>query len=281
MKWQRLGAVAPAALAPARQELHWAMQVLAAAGETRLPHRPDTSHTAAVWLAERGALAGFALEGGERLALRFGDLSLLRLDGAGEIRAAQLLAGLGLDDACDWAAQALSGHGGALRRPSYEMPPHPIADGGRFSAANGALAELGRWFANFHLALSQLAAERPESTPVLCWPHHFDIATLLEVKRDPANPAGAAAQTIGLGLSPGDVHLAEPYVYVNHWPERSFAPAQPLPAGEWRSEGWRGAQLQGAELVAAGSARAQQALLARFFDCAIAANRAALQSPAP
>lgn len=277
MKWQRLGAVAPTALTPAREELHWATQVLAAAGETHLPHRPDTSHTAAVWLAEHGALAGFALEGGSRLALRFGDLSLLLLDGAGEIRAAQPLAGLRLDDACGWAAQALSGHGarGALRRPDYEMPPHPIAEGGRFTAANGALAELGRWFANFHLALSDLAAGRPESTPVLCWPHHFDMATLLELERD---AAGAATQTIGLGLSPGDVHLSEPYVYVNHWPEQSFAPAQPLSAGEWRSEGWRGAQLRAADLVAAGSARAQQALLARFFDAAIAANRAALRS---
>ena len=280
MAWQRLGAVAPTALIPAREELHWATQVLAAAGETHLPHRPDTSHTAAVWLAEHGALAGFALQGVGRLALRFGDLSLLLLDGAGEIRAAQPLAGLTLAEACDWAAQAFSGHGGpggALRRPDYEMPPHPIAEGGRFTAANGALAELGRWFANFALALSELEASRPEATPVLCWPHHFDIATLLEL----GGAAGAATQTIGLGLSPGDVHLPEPYVYVNHWPEQSFAPAQPLPAGEWRSEGWRGAQLRAAELVAAGSARAQQALLARFFDSAIAANRAALQSSAP
>lgn len=275
MKWQRLGAVAPTALTPAREELHWATQVLAAAGETHLPHRPDTSHTAAVWLAEHGALAGFALEGGSRLALRFGDLSLLLLDGVGELRAAQPLAGLSLADACGWAAQALSGHGGALQRPDYDMPPHPIAEGGRFTAANGALAELGHWFANFHLALSELAAGRPESTPVLCWPHHFDIATLLELQRD---EAGAATHTIGLGLSPGDVHLSEPYVYVNHWPEQNFAPAQPLSAGEWRREGWRGAQLRGAELVAAGSARAQQALLARFFDAAIAANRAALRS---
>ena len=56
MEWQRLGAVAPAHLGAARVQAHWGAQVLAAAGETLLPHVPDTSHTAMTWDPAREAL---------------------------------------------------------------------------------------------------------------------------------------------------------------------------------------------------------------------------------
>ena len=44
-----LGAVAPAQLARARDNAHWAAQLVAAIGETHLDALPDTSHTAMTW----------------------------------------------------------------------------------------------------------------------------------------------------------------------------------------------------------------------------------------
>ena len=63
MPWHRLGAIAPTDLVPARQHAHFAAQVIAAAGETFLPHVPDTSHTAMVWDPAHAALAGRELPG--------------------------------------------------------------------------------------------------------------------------------------------------------------------------------------------------------------------------
>jgi hypothetical protein len=46
MSWQALGAIEPAALSESRCQAHQAVQIIAAAGETLLPHSADTSHTA-------------------------------------------------------------------------------------------------------------------------------------------------------------------------------------------------------------------------------------------
>ena len=45
----------------------------------------------------------------------------------------------------------------------------------------------------------------PGSDPVL-WPEHFDV--------------GIAADDVNYGVSPGDVHFAEPYAYVGPWQPR-------------------------------------------------------------
>jgi hypothetical protein len=77
---------------------------------------------------------------------------------------------------------------------------------------------------------------------VRCWPHHFDIATLLP---GPAAGGGAQQRTIGVGLSPGDASYGEPYWYVTPWPYPP--PPEQLPAlpggGAWHRRGWFGAVL--------------------------------------
>jgi hypothetical protein len=269
--WQRLGAVSPAELGEARAQAHWAAQVVAAAGETFAPHLPDTSHTAMHWDAALAALVGQPL-GGARLALRPADLSLLALpDGSGPL-AELALPGRSLEEALGWAADALARGRGRrpLVPPGYELPPHPIGRGGRFERAAG-LGELALWYADADAALRRLARETPGAGDVLCWPHHFDIASLLTLDTD---AAGEALATVGVGLSPGDEFVSEPYWYVNHGPETERAELPALAAGEWVREGWTGAVLRGGALVAAGGAGAQQALLEAFLASAVPASRA-------
>ena len=67
-----------------------------------------------------------------------------------------------------------------------------------------------------------MAEERADGSPVRCWPHHFDIATLLTI---------APGQTIGVGLEPGDGYYDEPYWYVNQYPAPSATPGNQLEGG--------------------------------------------------
>jgi hypothetical protein len=70
MSWQALGAIEPAALSESRCQAHQAVQIIAAAGETLLPHSADTSHTALTWSETLGGLAGHPIPGaGGLLAL--------------------------------------------------------------------------------------------------------------------------------------------------------------------------------------------------------------------
>lgn len=42
---------------------------------------------------------------------------------------------------------------------------------------------MGRWFGNAHGVLTAVAGRNPDAPRVRCWPHHFDIATLIAACR--------------------------------------------------------------------------------------------------
>lgn len=277
MAWQRLGELAPAQLSSARVQAHWAAQVLAASGETWLEHTPDTSHTAMTWDVAHAALVGRELPGAApcRIALRVADLTLLLLARDGSALAQQALPGRTLRDAYGWTAAAVKAHtrgalDHALVHPGYELDPHPLAQNGRFERDAG-LPELARWYANAASALGRFERETPDAGELLCWPHHFDIASLVVLEMD---RGGDAVRTVGVGLSPGDGFIAEPYWYVNHDPETTRRELPPLAEGEWFREGWTGAVLRGSALVAAGDASAQEGRLRAYLASAVPASRA-------
>jgi hypothetical protein len=253
MPWQPLGAVPPRELVPARLVLHWAAQLVAAASAALLPPRADDSHTSLTWDDTRRAFKGQPI--GERtVALWIVDL-VLSVDGR-ELR----LGGVTRGDALAWLGATL-GHGGAIPPYPHLPPAHPVGGDAPFPAADAGHTELARWYGNAALLLAPIAA-RAEASPLRVWPHHLDIATLLDF---------GGGRTLGVGLSPGDASYPEPYFYVTPWshppnpddrPEKGSAPS--LAAGHWHTEGWFGAVLLGSEVSG-------RDLAAAFVDQAIAA----------
>jgi len=277
MGWHLLGQVAPRDLRGAREQAHWAAQVIAATGETFCAHEADTSHTSMGWDTALAGLVGRALPGEAacRIGLRVPDLALCLLGSDGVPRAELPLAGRTLPEAYRWISEAIRAatHGALdkpLIHPGFELPEHALAHGGRFAREPG-LAELARWFGNADGALRRLAQQTRGAGPVLCWPHHFDIASLIGIE---TGQDGRAARTVGAGLSPGDASIDEPYLYVNHSPATSRRALPPLAAGEWIRERWVGAALRGGQIVAAGDAAAQEGLLRAFLASAVQTSRA-------
>jgi hypothetical protein len=232
-------------LTEARLVVHWAGQIASAAGNSRIAARDDSSHTNLGWDHDHQALVTHDLQDdGLRAGLRAASLELLIIRGA-EIIARQALEGLTLARGLEWLAAGLdtaSDSKVALARPSHEMPTHPLADGAVFPAASAAHGAVAEWF---HLAdhlLGDVARHNHDRAPApRCWPHHFDIATLITVTahEDPEHAA-----SVGVGMTPGDGTYSAPYFYVTPWP---YPPAEDLPAlsvGQWHTKGWVGAVLQ-------------------------------------
>src|SRR5262249_42155357 len=92
------------------------------------------------------------------------------------------------------------------RMPPYELTAHAVTQGAAYSVADvaDALRELSTWFANADLSLvriqRQMVGRKLAASDVRCWPHHFDLATLVSF---PARDADAIGY-VGVGLSPGD-----------------------------------------------------------------------------
>lgn len=248
--YESLGAVAPQDLRAARLEAHHAAQAVAAAADACLDRRDDDSQSNLGWDSKRRALVTHDLGAGLRAGLRL-DLLVLEVSSPSHGDDIYALEGRTLDDAIAWMQAALARHTVSSRTISlrdYDLPSHPVReDDAAFEAPESSLAELGRWYANAAAQLAAIASDEPRASAVRCWPHHFDIATLVTVDadRDPEE-----ARSVGVGMSPGDGTYDEPYFYVNPWPRPEVDALPDLEHGfRWHTEGWVGAVLRGSDLA--------------------------------
>src|SRR5207247_497257 len=121
-----------------------------------------------------------------------------------------------------------------------------------------AFEELAGWYGNAAVVLETLRAATPTASEVRCWPHHFDLATLITV---------APGQSVGVGMEPGDQYYAEPYFYVNMHPAPDARALPPLHGhGTWHTHEWIGAVLPASRLAASG----QRSQIERFTGSAVA-----------
>lgn len=278
--WDEAVAFAPESLVDTTLELHWAAQLIASAGQTFAEPRDDDSHRAMSWSQELGAFVGADFAGPYpfRLALRPADLALVLLDRADGVLSVFELPGHSRDEAYEWLAVGMATYrGGALpviERPEYDMPEHPVGGTARFSKDRAEeLAALSALYSSAASTLTRLFEDLDEASEVRCWPHHFDIATLLTLE-DARN--AEEGRTIGVGLAPMGGGYETWYLYVTPWPypERGDLPDLGTD-GHWHCEGWTGAVLEGAEVMAFAPAE-RAARIQRFFEDATAAARRAL-----
>jgi hypothetical protein len=277
--WETLGAVDPRELTDARLQLHWAAQAAAGVGKQLVPHQPDYGEQSFQWLAGPRVLAQGVVEGKFRSAVRPYPAALLLLDRDGSILAELPLEGRTLAAAYEWVkieVERLLGRPfeKPLERPGEDFPAHPVGSGATFATSGPGFAELGRYYADADRVLRAVAGRNPEASPVRCWPHHFDLATLilLDEGADPEK-----ARSIGVGLSPGDSGIPEPYLYVLPWPAPATTGLPNLAGGRWQTEGWVGAVLEASDFAGAGSNGSQARRVEAFLESAVAGSRRLLE----
>jgi hypothetical protein len=246
--WRPLDPQRGTDLVDTRLQFHHAAQLATALGISYLPAQPDDSHTNLEWIGAIDALASNpAGAPAIRLAARPPSLAILVLDSNANVLATYLLDGRTIDDAARWirgqlAEYGLDGTRYTLKR-HYEIPSHPVDSGAAFRATTPVLfEELASWYSNAAAALEQIASATPNASPVRCWPHHFDIATLIDV---------VPGKTVGVGMEPGDDYWPEPYFYASMNPRPDTD--APLPElggnGSWHTRDWIGAVLPASRLA--------------------------------
>lgn len=278
--WQPLTRPRASELEDTRKQLHWAAQIVSALGTTLAEPRSDHSHTNLEWSQAHCGLLSQAqvAQPDLRALLRFPDVTLELLQGEvdGERTLLSIpLAGRRFAEVFTELEQAVGEALGRsdfqLHRPQHALPAHRVDPDGEGQPFGGwkahALVELTRWFANGDRALRELAAQDPRATPVRCWPHNFDIATLLVLERDPDSQV---VRSIGVGMKPGDGSYADAYWYVIPSPH---AAAPELPkldgGGIWHRDDWIGAVLTSTALR-----EPQATRFAAFMQSALAACEA-------
>ena len=234
--WRPLRGVDPARLAAAREQAHHAVQWLARAARAYSPPRPDDSHTNLGWDDQFGGFIAHPLPDGTRLGLRIADLTLALLGPSDTtLQDTFALDGRHDADACTWlGARASARHldPKALDAALPYMLKARANDAYAATALAEPLGELATWFSNANAALgairTDIAARGIAPPPVCCWPHHFDLDTLVTV---------APGHTTGIGFEPGDDYYDEPYFYVSIYPAPDAMTLPALPAiGHWHTK---------------------------------------------
>lgn len=218
------------AIADARRLAHHLVQPLAAIGTALVPPEPDDGHTTLQW---QGAFATWGTSLGT-----FGlDLETLDIVHNEERFSA---VGMTLDEF--WGVYQAHVKDVQLIPRNYgePLPAHPVMDGATIPEPGDGLRALAAIYAFAFHALGALEIAEPHSR-VRCWPHHFDVATLIALDDDAHQEH---ARSINVGMSPGDGSIARPYFYVTPWPP----PDKSLPAldggGRWHREGFTAAVLE-------------------------------------
>lgn len=266
-------------VAGAKDELHWAAQLIAAFGDAHVERRDDDSQSNfEVQVREEPARLRFvgrasATSPHYRAALEpvTGRL-VLEEGGGGTERASLSLAGHTLEEGLDWLATVLARETEkgkvALVLRDYDMPAHPVASGAPLELAREeGLLEIARWFGLARSVLGQTVAGRHEATAIACWPHHFDLATLLTLQQ---GQAVIGASSVGVGFLLGDSHYKEPYFYVNCWPAPEAPPEEVLASeGHWHLEGFFAAVLPASRILKVSGGEAQRQRVEAFISSAL------------
>jgi len=271
--WRPVGGIDPAAMSAARLQAHLALQWLARAARAYIPCRPDDHHTNLGWDDALDGLVTHPLPDGARLGLRVADLTLVLVDSSGR-KDIFALDGRRDADAYDWLGRHARARGFDAQALDaalpYEVPAFAGGDVYTAAALGEPLAELAIWFSNANGTLAAIrqwvAAQHIDAPPVRCWPHHFDLDTLVTL---------APGRTTGIGFEPGDEHYDEPYFYVSLHPAPDLATLPPLPAvAHWHTKHFTAAIAPAHRILAVND---QGAEVAAFLHAAVEAAIAALR----
>src|SRR3954468_4129318 len=186
--WSTLGGKSPTALVKARTIAHHAVQWPTKAARANLEATPDDSHSSLLWDSRRGALFSRPLPAGDaavRVGLRLSGLALMVMRNDLVLDTYELagrrdsMVGVWLDS----ALRALGLNPATEVTLPYTIPSHPVARGSAysFSGESESFGELVGWFDAAADLLGDVRANFTEgrAEAVRCWPHHFDMATLV------------------------------------------------------------------------------------------------------
>ena len=277
--WQPLGTVTPLELADAKLQTHWAAQIVASFGQAILEPRSDDSQSNLGWEEGVQALCGHPSMDGYVVGLRLSDLTVMFFDASKNCLSRLSLQGKTIEEGLAWLDVVYHQETGRKASPSfslrdYVMPDHPVANHAPFALNRpAAFQELQHWYANAHSMIHSMTNSWRQATPVRCWPHYFDLASLLTFgQKQDKQPI----KTVGCGMSPGDGTYSEPYWYVTAWPYPSEDQLPELSVGCWHTEGFVGAILTATTLLESCSVETQHSCVARFFSEGTQASFSAL-----
>ena len=270
MTWENINKIDLGILRNARISLHQAVQIVSAFPRNMLPTDPTDSNASLIWNSSTNGLESdpVANEGGKSIRVGLSlDSFTLYISVEGKLVSFYEMDTRSVFQGLEWLKFELSQLDIASDTINLDLP-YEIEDydySQSLKINSDAFGEHCILYQNISNVLSGIVDERENALDIRCWPHHFDLATLIPLE---SNSDKEIIKSIGVGLSPGDEAVEEPYIYINVWPSVDYKllVKYPLILGEWNVEGWSGAILKYSRLT---SSTNQYEDVMKFIDTSI------------
>ena len=236
----RFRASDPAGWSEDRSSLHHASWIAGSVAFAALPARSDDAQTNLAIRPRDGEFVTHPLDQNGALSLRL-DVRRLELtfrDGAAREDSLGMI-GRTIDEVLGACGDVLREVGLVEEpiklRPYPDFPDHPLGQGQVFTPGNPeARSVLFDSFALADEAFLRLGDRVPALGNARLWPHHFDLGALIDL---------GEGRQIGLGFSPGDESIEQPYYYVAGYPTPDLSAPPQLEHGQFTRTGFQGALL--------------------------------------
>ncbi|MEM6730316.1 MAG: hypothetical protein AAF658_02100 [Myxococcota bacterium] len=240
MELSLLDSVKRAELAQARSLAHHLVQPLAAISTVFVSAEPDDGHTTLRWHESNGLVTKPTSE-----KVSFGiDLATMEAMMIEDSVLREPIAGWTLARLWDWYQEKIDEVFGedteelVPRDYGESLPAHPVADGEQIPGPTDSTRALSVLFEYAFELLGAITDGSEGWSSIRNWPHHFDVATILNLDPD-------SERSVNVGMSPGDGFIDAPYLYVTPWPAPDVSAAPDLPgAGRWNSDGFTAAVIE-------------------------------------
>ena len=241
MDWKQQRPVNIKHLVDARLQAHFALEWVSRFGRFLVPPRGDYGHVASRWDSGLEMLVTYPAAQYDAMVmvgLKLDPLEVALIEGGGTPRKITL-EGHTHQEIGEWLTSVVKNSRikgeKLLGEIPYKLHHERLSKGGTYLYNGYApyFKILKNWIAEASATLNDIRTMwrhyNPTPTPVHCWPHHFDLATLLELGDE---------RSVGLGFSPGDDTYASPYFYINPWPKpESYDKLPEAPArSHWHTE---------------------------------------------
>lgn len=246
--WRPLSRIDPAQISATRQQLHQAIQNVAAVGRKFLPKSQQDKQATLTWVPGLSRLAGEWVSG--RLTFRSSfsleAFAVYLVDQKVNTLASFDLEGQTQRQVMLWLEEQIGKLGlnaaNLTMNLPYDLPEYPTQLGEPFHLEYpDAALELSKYYHNAYISLRKIKLQLGIESEINVWPHHFDQAMEVILK-DTGDPE--TDTRIMLGMSPGDGRFDSPYFYVSSWPFTDISKGPKLSNNAiWVSEDWTGAVL--------------------------------------
>jgi hypothetical protein len=269
--WRPVSMVYNESFAESYNLMHQAAQFLAIAGKSVFPPHFDDSHTAFSWDYVNDCFAGAWMHFNRslRLELHPAELKLCIV-----CYGRQQLTDLTLDkktkkDIYSHLRQMLSEAGVTINHfitdMHYDIPRHDVCGGAKYRVIDpGHNREICNYYSNGYLLLNLIKGKNPFASPILCWPHHFDLSLDFPLN---GPPSGQNA-VISIGYAPADTQVNEPHYYIqpSNSGDLKLIKLPKLKYGKWFNNGETGCYLAMSDIQEKKDVSGQVKGIINFFN---------------